>query len=119
MASTRSKLDEIVDSFSALQLPAPNGLPGEDQWESLKTVGVVTSRRVEGDRESIEIRYYLSSLAVDARLFARAVRGHWSVENACPNREGCSPQNVTFACLGAARYDRVDKAVSVNYAYTL
>jgi predicted transposase YbfD/YdcC len=44
---------------------------------------VVTSRRVEGDRESIEIRYYLCSLPVEVKLFARAVRGHWSVENAC------------------------------------
>jgi predicted transposase YbfD/YdcC len=81
---------------TSLQLPAPDGLPGEEQWECLKSVGVVTSRRVAGDKESIEIRYYLSSLAVDAKLFARAVRGHWSVENACPNRKGCSPQN---ACL--------------------
>jgi predicted transposase YbfD/YdcC len=66
-----------------LQLPAPAGLPGKEQWEGLKSVGVVTSRRVEGDKESIEIRYYLCSLPVDAELFARAVRGHWSVENAC------------------------------------
>ena len=66
-----------------LQLPAPEGLPGKSQWKGLKSVGVVTSRRVKGDRESIEIRYYLSSLPVDVKLFARAVRGHWSVENAC------------------------------------
>src|SRR5512135_47889 len=66
-----------------LHLPAPEGLPGKEQWEDLKSVGVVTSRRVEGDKEGIEIRYYLSSLPVDAKLFARAVRGHWSVENAC------------------------------------
>jgi predicted transposase YbfD/YdcC len=66
-----------------LQLPAPEGLPGQGQWEDLKSVGVVTSRRVEGDKEGIEVRYYLSSLPVDAKLFARAVRGHWSVENAC------------------------------------
>jgi len=66
-----------------LQLPAPEGLPGKEQWDGLKSVGVVTSRRVEGDEESIEIRYYLCSLPVDAKLFARAVRGHWSVENAC------------------------------------
>ncbi len=44
---------------------------------------MVTSRRVEGGQESIEVRYYLSSLPVDVNLFARAVRGHWSVENAC------------------------------------
>jgi predicted transposase YbfD/YdcC len=66
-----------------LHLPAPEGLPGGEQWKGLKSVGVVTSRRVEGDKDSIEIRYYLSSLPVDAKLFARAVRGHWSVENAC------------------------------------
>jgi predicted transposase YbfD/YdcC len=66
-----------------LQLPAPEGLPGKGQWDGLKSVGVVTSRRVEDDKESIEVRYYLCSLPVDAKLFARAVRGHWSVENAC------------------------------------
>ena len=66
-----------------LQMPVPEGLPGKSQWTGLKSVGVVTSRRVKGDQESIEIRYYLSSLPVDVKLFARAVRGHWSVENAC------------------------------------
>src|SRR3954469_17465129 len=66
-----------------LQMPAPEGLPGKSQWKDLKSVGAVTSRRMEGDQESIEIRYYLSSLPVDVKLFARAVRGHWSVENTC------------------------------------
>src|SRR4051812_7174224 len=66
-----------------LQMPAPEGLPGKSQWKALKSLGMVMSRRVEGDREGIEIRYYLSSLPVDVKLFARAVRGHWSVENAC------------------------------------
>jgi predicted transposase YbfD/YdcC len=66
-----------------LQLPVPKDLPGREDWKGLKSVGVVTSRRVEGDRESIEVRYYLCSLPVDVELFARAARGHWSVENAC------------------------------------
>jgi len=66
-----------------LQLPAPEGLPGKAEWTGLKSVGVVTSRRVERDRESIEARYYLSSLPVEVKLFSRAVRGHWSVENGC------------------------------------
>jgi len=66
-----------------LQLPAPANLPGQGEWKGLKSVGVVTSRRAEGEKEGLEIRYYLCSLPVDAKLFARAVRGHWSVENAC------------------------------------
>ena len=58
-------------------------LPDRGLWTGLKSVGVVTSRRVKDGRESIEVRYYLSSLPVDVDLFARAVRGHWSVENSC------------------------------------
>src|SRR3954471_11853223 len=66
-----------------LQLPIPEALPGQAHWKGLKSIGVVTSLRREGEEESIEIRYYLSSLPVGVDLFARAVRGHWSVENAC------------------------------------
>ena len=50
-----------------LQMPAPEGLPGRSHWRGLKSVGVVTSRRVKGDQESIEIRYDLSSLPVDVK----------------------------------------------------
>ena len=66
-----------------LQLPIPEALPGKADWKGLKSIGVVTSLRREGEEESIEVRYYLSSLPVGVDLFARAVRGHWSVENAC------------------------------------
>jgi predicted transposase YbfD/YdcC len=72
-----------VEERIYLQLPAPEGLPGKSQWTALKSIGVVTSRRVKGGQESIEVRYYLSSLPVGVKLFARAVRGHWSVENTC------------------------------------
>src|SRR3954454_6703349 len=42
-----------------------------------------TRSKLEGEEERIEVRYYLSSLPVDLDLFARAVRGHRSVEDAC------------------------------------
>jgi predicted transposase YbfD/YdcC len=51
------------------------------EWEGLKSVGVVEARRTVRGQESVERRYYLSSLANDAAKFARAVRGHWGVEN--------------------------------------
>ena len=50
-------------------------------WEGLTSVGVVEARRTVGGKESVERRYYLSSLKNDVTKFARAVRGHWSVEN--------------------------------------
>lgn len=52
------------------------------QWEGLRSVGMVESLRQVGQQPpTLERRYYLSSLEVDVEKFARAVRGHWSVEN--------------------------------------
>lgn len=50
-------------------------------WEGLRTVGLVEARREIKGRVSVERRYYLSSLPLDVEAFARAVRGHWGVEN--------------------------------------
>jgi predicted transposase YbfD/YdcC len=66
-----------------LQLPAPADLPGFTLWKGLKSIGIVTSHCIRDGKETIEVRYYISSLAVGVKQFARAVRGHWGIENAC------------------------------------
>ena len=52
-----------------------------EQWEGLRSVGMVESIREIGEECSVERRYFLSSLPVEVETFARAVRGHWGVEN--------------------------------------
>lgn len=55
---------------------------GRAEWEGLRSVGVVESRRQVGEAPpTVERRYYLSSLEMDVAKFARAVRGHWAIEN--------------------------------------
>ena len=66
-----------------LQLPAPKDLPGFTLWKGLKSIGMVTSQCLRDGKETIEVRYYISSLAVDVKLFAHAVRSHWGIENSC------------------------------------
>jgi predicted transposase YbfD/YdcC len=66
-----------------LQMPAPETLPGFTLWKGLKSIGLVTSCTLRDGKETIEVRYYISSLGVDVKQFARAVRGHWSIENSC------------------------------------
>ena len=51
------------------------------QWEGLRSVGVVESRRELQGQVTTERRYYLCSLRLDVASFARAVRSHWGVEN--------------------------------------
>jgi predicted transposase YbfD/YdcC len=66
-----------------LQLPAPEGLPGFGLWKALKTIAVVTSLCLRDGKQTVEVRYYLSSLGMDVKRLARAVRGHWGIENSC------------------------------------
>jgi predicted transposase YbfD/YdcC len=66
-----------------LQLPAPEGLPGFGLWKALKTIAVVTALCLRDGKETVEVRYYISSLAMDVKRLARAVRGHWGIENGC------------------------------------
>lgn len=51
------------------------------QWAGLQSVGMVQATREVNGQSSTERRYYLSSLPLDIERFARAVRGHWSIEN--------------------------------------
>jgi predicted transposase YbfD/YdcC len=53
------------------------------EWPGLRSVGLVEATREIGGKVSVERRYYLSSLPQDVALFARAVRGHWAIENQC------------------------------------
>jgi predicted transposase YbfD/YdcC len=56
-------------------------LEGKDKWVGLNLIGKVESERhIEGE-VSRETRYYIASLENNARQFAHAVRGHWSIEN--------------------------------------
>ena len=51
-------------------------------WEQLRSIGVAISYRVEKmEKIILEQRYYISSKELTRDEFARAVRGHWAIEN--------------------------------------
>ena len=66
-----------------LQLPAPEKLPQFMRWKGLKSIAIATSRCLRDGKETVEVRYYISSLTLDVKRFARAARGHWGIENSC------------------------------------
>jgi predicted transposase YbfD/YdcC len=66
-----------------VQMPAPTSLSGFDRWKGLMTIGVAVLMCVRDGKETAEIRYFISSLAMGVQRFARAVRGHWAIENTC------------------------------------
>ena len=66
-----------------IQMPVPKTLEMLEDWKGLKSLGVVVTTTLRDGKEVHETRYYISSLAVGVKRFARAVRGHWSIENTC------------------------------------
>jgi predicted transposase YbfD/YdcC len=56
-------------------------LGAKASWANLHSLGMVESRREQGEKVEIERRYYLVSLPADGVRFSNAVRQHWGVEN--------------------------------------
>ena len=50
-------------------------------WAGLQSLVVVQSKRRLWNKDTLETRYFLSSLAVDAATFAHYIRAHWGIEN--------------------------------------
>ena len=71
------------ETRSYIQMPVPQSLPGLELWKGLKSIGMVVSECLRNGKETVEIRYYISSLAVSVKRFAHAVRSHWGIENSC------------------------------------
>lgn len=65
------------------QLPIPKDFAAKEVWASLRTLGMVVRHYRADGEENVDVRYYISSLPLGVKQFARAVRGHWGVENGC------------------------------------
>ena len=50
------------------------------EWCGLKAIGMVRSTRIIKGVETVEVRYFISSVT-EIKLFAKAVRQHWGIEN--------------------------------------
>lgn len=64
------------------QSPRVESVSRRADWVGLKTIGMTEpevgqSERHIGTRVSVERRYYISSLPLEVKTFARAVRQHW------------------------------------------
>ena len=80
-----------------------------EKWPQLTSIAMIESIRTCQDETSRKVRYYISSLAPDAKRLATSIRTHWSVENPlhwvldvafreddCRIRTGHAPENFTL-----------------------
>lgn len=72
-----------VEKRTYMQVNVPKDFAGREQWKGLRTLGMVIRTREINGVEMGEVQYYISSLKRNVKTFAKAVRGHWGIENSC------------------------------------
>jgi predicted transposase YbfD/YdcC len=58
-----------------------SGVPRSALWKAMNMIGMVESTRESDGKVSRETRFFIGSIGTGVADFARAVRGHWGVEN--------------------------------------
>ncbi len=80
---TREKHHGRIEQRWYYQINVPQSLRGLKQWKGLRTLGLVIRTRETDGVETGDVQYYISSLKRGVKTFAKAVRGHWGIENTC------------------------------------
>lgn len=70
-----------TDEMTYYQMPVPDCITQRDQWKGLQSIGVAIRISTQGDKQTSDVRYYISSARTSVKRFAKTVRGHWAIEN--------------------------------------
>lgn len=69
------------DEITYYQMPVPKELVNLEKWSGLRTIGVAIRQSESGSKSSTEVRFFIASIPLGVKNFARYVRGHWAIEN--------------------------------------
>src|SRR5258708_36354026 len=62
-------------------MAVPARLRNPEAWQDITSIARCTRTYTERGVEKSEVRYYISSLSPKVKKIARAIRGHWGIEN--------------------------------------
>jgi len=75
---SRGRLEERYYSIA----PVPESMKRfRREFKGLKSIGQVISHTTRGNKQTSEVRYYISSREPKVKEFAKSARGHWSIES--------------------------------------
>jgi predicted transposase YbfD/YdcC len=57
------------------------GIRDRDQWAKLTTAGMIYSECTTKGETTTDVRYFICSKRMSVHRYAKALRGHWSIEN--------------------------------------
>lgn len=76
----REKAHGQIETREYWQTDDLGWLAGKDKWSGIQSVGFERTTIKKDGNTGTSWRFFLCSFAVDAEMFAAAVRGHWRIE---------------------------------------
>ena len=70
-----------VITYEYFQTEEVNWYEEKEEWEKLRSIGMVRKTIEKKEETTVECRYYITSLYTNVELFAKVVRDYWGVEN--------------------------------------
>lgn len=98
-----------------------NWLKQRGEWAGLKSIAMIQSTRIIGEKTSCERRYYICSFDSNAKQANRVVRAHWGIENHLHwsldviFKEDLSRVRVGYAAENFSRARKIALAVLKNH----
>lgn len=81
VSSQNNKSRGRLESRKCLATEDLSWLSVKDQWQGLKSVCVVESKRTIDNVTTTELRYYISTLKNNSESLNTIIRAHWGIEN--------------------------------------
>lgn len=79
---TREKSRGRIEERCYLVAPLPEAMRRfRREWRGLCSIGQVVNLTTAGEKQTSEVRHYISSREPRVKEFATSVRGHWSIES--------------------------------------
>jgi predicted transposase YbfD/YdcC len=70
-----------IETRRTQTMAVPARLRNQEDWKDLASIARCTRTYTENGVEKSEVRYFISSMAPFVKALARAIRGHWGIEN--------------------------------------
>ena len=112
---------DVIDDLSLIEK--------RKDWENIKCIVRITSKRYnkKTQQETVEVKYYITSMKPDATEINKAIRSHWSIENnlhwnldvifkedASLKKKGNSPMNFNIITKIALTFIEREKSIKMS-----
>jgi predicted transposase YbfD/YdcC len=86
-----------------------NSISERSKWQDIRSIGMTESHRTIDGETSVTRKYYIASIKGDIKMFSKATRKHWAIENSlhwcldvafredeCRIRKGNASENIAI-----------------------